>query len=70
MVVILAVLNLKKRKDGIVLPKYDPEVKVGVRDFQREAFVQANYFLSPRQRPILKQTEVIYRKPFQVQSPV
>jgi hypothetical protein len=71
MVVILAVLNLKRRK-GDVLPKYDPqpETMVGVRDLKHEAFVQANYFLTPRQRVILKQAEIFPRKPFQVQSPV
>ena len=73
MVVVIAMLNLKRRHaggKGGVLPQYDPvpEINLGVRDFKREAFIQANYFLTPRQRAVIKQKEIFPRQPFQMQS--
>lgn len=72
MVVVIAMLNLKRRQvgKGGVLPQYDPipEINVGIRDLKREAYIQANYFLTPRQRAFIKQKEIFPRQPFQVQS--
>jgi hypothetical protein len=69
---VVAVLNTKKKSLGSLLPNYDPilETKVPVRDLNREAYVNANYFLTPRRRVQTQQAEFFPRKPFEVQNPV
>ena len=70
---VVAILKTKRKAMGMLLPNfYEPivEIKVPVRDLKHEAYVHANYFLTPRSRQVPRTKEMFHRKPFEVQSSV